>query len=99
MVTRLGMSDELGPLIYGKRQQSLYLGSDYVDEKNYSEATAQKIDVAVHALVEEGHARARSILEEHRSVLDVLAERLQETEVMSGAEVEALLEEQQAATP
>ena len=95
MVTRLGMSDALGPLSYGKRQQSLYLGSDYVDERNYSEATAQKIDAAVKVLVEEGHRRARTILERQRSVLDILAARLQEKEVMSGEDLQTLLQEHQ----
>jgi len=95
MVTRLGMSEVLGPLAYGRRQQSLYLGSDYVEERNYSEATAQQIDVAVKALVEDGHQRARTVLERQRNVLDILAARLQEKEVLSGEEVQALLEEHQ----
>ncbi len=56
------MSEALWPLTYGRRQQSLYLGSDYVDERNYSEATAQHIDAAVKALVEEDYQRARTIL-------------------------------------
>ena len=95
MVTRLGMSDSLGPLSYGRRQQSLYLGSDYVEDRNYSEATAQSIDAAVRQLVDEAHDRARSILEERRAVLDALAERLQEKEVISGEELQALIEEHQ----
>jgi cell division protease FtsH len=95
MVTRLGMSEALGPLTYGRRQQSLYLGSDYVDERNYSEATAKQIDAAVKALVEEGHQRARTILERQRGMLDILAARLQEREVLTGEEVQALLEEHQ----
>ena len=45
MVTRLGMSDELGPLTYGRRQQSLYLGGDYTEDKNYSQETALRIDI------------------------------------------------------
>ena len=95
MVTRLGMSEALGPLTYGRRQQSLYLGSDYVDERNYSEATAQQIDGAVKALVEDGQQRARTILERERSALDILGARLQEKEVLTGDEVQALLEEHQ----
>ena len=92
MVTRLGMSDVLGPLTYGRRQQALYLGSDYVDERNYSEATAQQIDAAVKALVEDGE---QTILERERSALDILAARLQEKEVLTGDEVQALLQEHQ----
>jgi cell division protease FtsH len=97
MVTRLGMSEALGPLSYGRRQQSLYLGSDYVEERNYSEATAQQIDAAVKDLVEDGHQRARTILEQQRRVLDAMAARLQEKEVLTGEEVQALLREYQQA--
>lgn len=95
MVTRLGMSAALGPLTYGRRQQSRYLGSDYVDERNYSEATAQEIDAAVKALVDDDDQPARSILERQCGVLDILAARLQEREVLTGEEVQALLEEHQ----
>ena len=91
MVTRLGMSEELGPLTYGRRQQSLYLGGDFTEERNYSELTARRIDIAVRALVEEGEQRARSILERQRHALDVLAARLEEVEVMGGEEVQALI--------
>jgi len=87
------MCETLGPLTYGRRQQSLYLGGDYIEEKNYSEDTAEKIDGAVKALVEEAHHRARKILEEKRSALDEVASLLQEKEVISGAEAEAVLEQ------
>ncbi|MGM8226235.1 ATP-dependent zinc metalloprotease FtsH [Cellvibrio sp. ARAG 10.3] len=93
MVTRLGMSDELGPLAYGRRQRLLYLGGEYTEEKNYSEDTARQIDAAVRALVEEGHRRARSVLKQQRKALDLLAARLQEVEVMNGAEVRSLVRE------
>jgi cell division protease FtsH len=91
MVTRLGMSDKLGPLTYGRRQQSLYLGGEYTEEKNYSEETARLIDVAVKALVEEAHQRAREILAGNRSGLDALTGRLEEKEVLSGEEVGQIL--------
>jgi cell division protease FtsH len=93
MVTRFGMSEELGPLSYARRHQSLYLGTDYVDDRNYSEATAQHIDAAVKVLVEEAHQRAKTILEQRRNVLDILAARLREKEVLTGNEVQALLQE------
>jgi cell division protease FtsH len=91
MVTRLGMWDALGPLTYGRRQQSLYLGGDYVEEKNYSDNTAEQIDGAVRALVEEAHGRAREILVQRRSALDALAALLQEKEVISGEEAAEIL--------
>ncbi len=94
MVTRLGMCEDLGPLTYGRRQQSLYLGGDYLEEKNYSENTAEKIDGAVKALVEEAHSRAREILEQKRAALDALAALLEEKEVIGGAEAQAVLQAQ-----
>ena len=94
MVTRLGMSEELGPLTYGRRQQSLYLGGDYMEERNYSEQTALLIDAAVKTLVEDSHQRARTILEKLRPALDAVALLLQQKEVMSGEEVQAVLHEQ-----
>jgi cell division protease FtsH len=93
MVTRLGMSGKLGPLTYGRRQQSLYLGGDYMEEKNYSDETAQQIDAAVRVLVEDSYRRARAILEKLRPALDAVAAVLQEKEVMSGEEVQSVLRE------
>ncbi|MGA9031715.1 MAG: ATP-dependent zinc metalloprotease FtsH [Sulfuricaulis sp.] len=95
MVTRLGMSEKLGPLTYGRRQQSLYLGGEYTEEKNYSEETARQIDVAVKALVEDGHQRAREILTAKRPALEALAAVLQEKEVISGEEVKRVVREAQ----
>ena len=94
MVTRLGMSTSLGPLSYGRRQQSLYLGADYVEDRNYSEATAQKIDAAVRQLVDDAHDRAQAILDARRETLEAIAARLQEREVISGEELKTLLGEQ-----
>jgi cell division protease FtsH len=93
MVTRLGMSDELGPLTYGRRQQSLYLGGEYTEEKNYSEDTARQIDVAVKELVEAGHRRAHEILTAKRPALDALAAVLQEKEVISGEQAQSIVRE------
>ncbi|WOJ93112.1 ATP-dependent zinc metalloprotease FtsH [Congregibacter variabilis] len=92
MVTRLGMCEDLGPLTYGRRQQSLYLGGDYLEEKNYSEDTARQIDAAVKTLVEEAHRRAREILQQERPALNRMAKLLQEKEVISGSEAKALMQ-------
>ncbi len=91
MVTQLGMSEKLGPLTFGKRQQLSYLGVESAEEKNYSEETARVIDTEVRALVEEAHARARTILAGKRHVLDLLAALLEEKEVVDAAELDRLL--------
>jgi cell division protease FtsH len=93
MVTQLGMSDKLGPLTYGKKQQLVYLGVEGSEEKTYSEQTALLIDSEVRSLVEEGHLLARQILTERRSDLDAVAARLQEKEVIGHEELEELLSE------
>ncbi|MDA8389502.1 MAG: ATP-dependent zinc metalloprotease FtsH [Gammaproteobacteria bacterium] len=91
MVTRLGMSESLGPLTWGRRQQSPYLGGDYTEETNYSEQTAQQIDAAVKALIEEGHRRARAILDNNRVALERLAAALEAREVISGEEMRGIV--------
>ena len=92
MVTRLGMSEKLGPLTYGKHQALAFLGVEGAEEKNYSEETARLIDAEARALVEEGHRRAREIIAGRRPALDALAAALQEKEVLSGEEVRAIVD-------
>ena len=91
MVCQLGMSKKLGPLAYGKRQQLAYLGVEGTEERNFSEETARIIDAEVKILVVEGQQRAEEILKLHRSVLDVIAQRLQEKEVVSGEEIKQII--------
>ncbi len=91
MVTRLGMSEKLGPLTWGKVQELQYLSGVEQEERNYSEETARLIDEEVKTLVEEGHARAREIISGKRELLDRLAAELEEKEVLSGEEVKKLL--------
>ncbi len=91
MVCRLGMSEKLGPLTYGKENRSEYLGISYGTEKNYSEETAQLIDTEVTEIIETNHKRARDILNQNRAVLDALARRLEEEEVISGDEVREIV--------
>ncbi|HEC17642.1 MAG TPA: ATP-dependent metallopeptidase FtsH/Yme1/Tma family protein [Sedimenticola sp.] len=95
MVTRLGMSEALGPLTFGKHQQLAYLGIRQ-EERNYSEETARRIDAEVKALVEEGHQRAREILNARRPQLEALAARLQEKEAISGDEVEQVIRQSES---
>ncbi len=91
MVTQLGMSEKLGPLTYGRRQQLVYLGVTGEEERNYSEDTARLIDAEVRALIEEGQRRAREVLSARRAGLDALAAELQEKEVMDRDQVVRLL--------
>ena len=88
MVARLGMSDALGPVVWGRQRQLQYLTSTpTIEERNYSEATAEAIDRAVRTLVEQARDRARAILDERRAELDALAAALETRETLDGAEV------------
>ncbi|MBI1425606.1 MAG: ATP-dependent zinc metalloprotease FtsH [Gammaproteobacteria bacterium] len=91
MVARLGMSETLGPVVYGRVQQLQYLNSaQSYEERNYSEATAQAIDAEVKALVEEGRERARQILTQCRPALDALSKELEKKETLSGEDVQRI---------
>jgi len=91
MVMRLGMSQRLGPLTYGRRQQLAFLGVAGAEERDFSEETARVIDAEVRALVEEGQSRARAILVARRAGLEAVVAALQEREVMNRDDVEKLL--------
>jgi cell division protease FtsH len=91
MVTRWGFSPELGAVSYGENQDEVFLGMSVARQQNVSEATAQKIDIEVKRLVEEGHGEARRILEAKRADLEVLAKGLLEFETLSGEEIKDLL--------
>jgi len=99
MVTQLGMSQKLGALTYGRRQQLAFLGVTGEEERNYSEDTARLIDAEVRSLVDEAHQRARDILSARRPALDALAAALQEREVMDRDEVQRLVREHTHETP
>ncbi len=88
MVARLGMSEKLGPVVYGRVQQLQYLNSTQaMEERNFSEASAQAIDAEVKALLEEGRQRARDILTQERMVLDQLTVELEEKETLSAEDL------------
>jgi len=91
MVCSYGMSEKLGPLTFGKKQPSLFLGTDYGEEKNYSEETARKIDAEVKQVITTNYERVKKLHQEKRPFLDSLATRLEEKEVLSGEEVESIV--------
>ncbi|PKM11541.1 MAG: cell division protein FtsH [Gammaproteobacteria bacterium HGW-Gammaproteobacteria-3] len=91
MVCYLGMSAKLGPLTYGIRHQMQFLEGEISESRNYSEETARIIDAEVKALIDEGMERALEILSAKRSILDKLADILQEKEVVAREEIQVLL--------
>jgi len=90
MVTRLGMSSELGPMVYGKKDEMVFLGKEFTEQRDYSESVAEKIDIEVKQLVGDAYDRAKSILKKHRKVLDTLAEKLLEHETIDAKELDEI---------
>jgi len=90
MVTRLGMSEALGPMVYGQKEELIFLGREISEQRDYSEAVAEQIDSEVRKLVSEAHDKAKAILVEHRDALDLIASRLLEVETISRDEFEKL---------
>jgi cell division protease FtsH len=90
MVTRLGMSEVLGPMVYGQKEELIFLGREISEQRDYSEAVAQQIDSEVRRLVTEAYNQARAILTDHRDILDAVAQRLLEVETISRDEFERI---------
>ena len=91
MVCEWGMS-ELGPLSFGKKEEQIFLGREIAQHRDYSEATAIRIDEEVRRIVGEAYTRARKIIEERSDALVRVAETLLEREVLDGEEIRALIE-------
>ena len=90
MVTRLGMSPEMGPMVYGKKEEMAFLGRDIGQQRDYSDAVSAQIDVQVRRLVDEAHQKAKQILTQYRDRLDAVAHRLLEIETLNQDEFEKI---------
>src|SRR5438270_484395 len=91
MVTRWGLSEELGTVAYGENQDEVFLGYQVSRQQNISEDTSRKIDAEIRRLVEAGYAEANKILDEKRADLETLARGLLEFETLTGDEIKDLL--------
>jgi cell division protease FtsH len=90
MVTRLGMSTELGPMVYGQKEELVFLGREISEQRDYSEAIAEKIDSEVQKLVSTAYLKAKKILTKYRSKLDEVAAKLLEVETLSREDFEKI---------
>jgi cell division protease FtsH len=90
MVTQYGMSDALGPLTFGKKDEMIFLGREISEQRNYSDEVAAKIDAEVREIIDRAYQRAKEALTTHRAVLDKLAALLMEKETIEGDEFESL---------
>ncbi|MBV8820978.1 MAG: ATP-dependent zinc metalloprotease FtsH, partial [Acidobacteriaceae bacterium] len=91
MVCEWGMS-ELGPMSFGKKEEQIFLGREIAQHRDYSEATAIRIDEQVRKLVEQGYGTARKIIEDKSDAMVRIAEALLEREVLDGSEVKLLID-------
>jgi len=91
MVCEWGMSDRLGPVSFGKKDEQIFLGREMATQKNYSEATAVEIDTEIRRIVDDNYARVKQMITENIDSLHRIANALIEKENLSGAEVEAIM--------
>ncbi len=91
MVCEWGMSEAMGPLTYGKKEEQIFLGREFATHKDYSEDTAQRIDEEVTRIVSESYDKARQLLLDHIDVLNKIASQLLEKEVLNTVELDEII--------
>jgi cell division protease FtsH len=92
MICEWGMSEKLGPLTFGKKDEEIFLGREIATRRDYSESTAIEIDNEVKRLVMDNYERAKNILRENIKALRAIAEALLEKEVLDAPEIDKLIE-------
>jgi cell division protease FtsH len=93
MVTRFGMSEKLGPMMFGQKEEMIFLGREISEQRDYSEAVAQEIDSEVRAIVTWAYDEARQLIRENRDKLEIVAQRLLEVETLDSEEFLTLMGE------
>jgi cell division protease FtsH len=99
MVTEFGMSEKLGPLSFGKRDELVFLGREIGEQRNYSDEVAKVIDDEVRAIIDRGYQRAMEVLSKHRDKLDLIAKTLIENETLEADQFAALFGEGEGGVP
>src|SRR5262245_56045224 len=92
MVTRWGMSDELGPMVYGENEGEVFLGRSVTVHKNVSETTMQKVDSEIRRIVDQQYALARKIIDDQRDKVEVMAKALLEWETLDADQINDIME-------
>ena len=93
MVCEWGMSEKLGPMTFGKKEEQIFLGRDFTQQQDYSESTAVEIDAEVRRVILGCYQRARDLLSDNIELLHRIAQKLLEKEVLDGSEIDALVRE------
>ncbi len=92
MVTEWGMSEKLGPLTYGEKEEEVFLGREVTQHKNISETTVQEIDAEVRSIIETQYKRARELIEGNKEILDRMAQALLQWETLDSAQIRDIVE-------
>jgi cell division protease FtsH len=90
MVTQFGMSEKLGPVTYGEKEELIFLGRELSEQRNYSDETAEEIDEEVKRIVSDAYKTAKNLLLQYRHILDTVAKRLLEQETLDADEFAAI---------
>ncbi len=91
MVCEWGMSEKLGPMTFGKKEEEIFLGRDFTQKVDYSESTAIEIDAEVRRIIQESYHKAKDLLKTNLRLLHKVAESLLEKEVLDGSEIDAIV--------
>jgi cell division protease FtsH len=91
MVTQWGMSDALGPMVYGENEGEVFLGRSITTHKNVSEATMQKVDQEIRRIIDEQYARARKIIEDNRDKIETMTKALLEWETIDAEQIDDIM--------
>ncbi|HME60960.1 MAG TPA: ATP-dependent zinc metalloprotease FtsH [Candidatus Binatia bacterium] len=93
MVCEWGMSEKLGPMTFGKKEEEIFLGRDFTQKVDYSESTAIEIDAEVRRIIQDSYYKAKDLLKTNLRILHRVAESLLEKEVLDGSEIDAIVRE------
>lgn len=93
MVCEWGMSEKLGPMTFGKKEEEIFLGRDFTQKVDYSENTAIEIDAEIRRIIQDSYQRAKDLLKKNLGLLHKIAESLLEKEVLDGSEIDAIVRE------
>jgi len=91
MVCEWGMSEKLGPMTFGKKEEQIFLGRDFTQAAEYSESTAIEIDQELRRIINAGYVRAKSLLKENIEILHRMAEALLERESLDGSDIDVII--------
>ncbi len=91
MVCEWGMSEKLGPMTFGKKEEQIFLGRDFTQSQEYSESTAVEIDNELRRFLLEGYQRAKKLLKDNLEILHRMAEALLERESLDGSDIDAII--------